>query len=64
MRSHLLPKNFHVLEPGYDVAPWDGTYENLDCDPETAQRPWDADRTTLENLPNLALYSHWTNISS
>ena len=42
--------NFHVLEPGYDVAPWDGTYQNLQCDPETAQRPWDADRQTLENL--------------
>lgn len=42
--------NFFVLEPGYDVAPWDGTYQNLHCDPETAQRPWDADRQTLENL--------------
>lgn len=42
--------NFWVLEPGYDVAPWDGTYQNLHCDPETAQRPWDADRQTLENL--------------
>ena len=42
--------NFFVLEPGYDVAPWDGTYQNLHCDPETSQRPWDADRQTLENL--------------
>lgn len=42
--------NFWVLEPGWDQAPWEGVYSNLECLPETAERPWDADRTTLENL--------------
>ena len=44
--------NFHVLEPGWDQAPWESIYDNPDCDDitGTAQRPWDADRQTLENL--------------